>query len=578
MRWPEHWSRWFSGSHPQRRLRSVGLLLPLLSAGCFSTGEGIEPPAERIYFPVGLALDAEARHLVVLNSDFDLQYKAGTLQVLNLGDPDASRPSEGLRRFIPKPCLSDSDCEGGVEPESCDSSSGFCTAQEGPFAGRPCGALEEHSIREQLIYPGPCGTLDPVHPPVGESLISSAVEIGAFATDVIYRERPSEVGEAGAPGRIFFPVRGDATLHWADLDERGQVECGQAENGGACDARHRVGDSGDHANSRDISMAPEPFALDATRDGRALVVTQQTTNNVTLFSHDWSSEGPELDYDLGGLGNRPVGVAAVPPPASATERLALFGDQDTPNYGFLVTFRLSAQVSLLRYIPESQAAPLRPYLAFAGSTGLPATADGEDSRGIAVDDRERRAAEERCFAEHAVECEGDDAACRAEQESLLECLDEAAAIGLDVYVANRSPEVLLIGRTRPAPNALSSTELPVFSDTLPLPLGPSRVVVGDVIVRGDESSGLVRERRVFVVCFDSRRIVVYDPKRRSVDMEIVTGRGPHAIAVDGEHGLLFVGHFTDSYVGVVSLDRRFPRTYGTMVGTIGSPTPPRASK
>ena len=88
----------------------------------------------------------------------------------------------------------------------------------------------------------------------------------------------------------------------------------------------------------------------------------------------------------------------------------------------------------------------------------------------------------------------------------------------------------------------------------------------------------VLERRAFVVCFDSRHVFVYDPERRRVDAEITTGRGPHALAVDAEHGLLYVGHFTDSYVGVVSLDRRFPRTYGRMLATIGSPSAPRASK
>ena len=325
-------------------------------------------------------------------------------------------------------------------------------------------------------------------------------------------------------------------------------------------------------------MAPEPFAIDVSPDGRAIVVTHQTSNNVALFTQDWSNDrGPELDYDLSGLGNRPVGVAALPPPASVTERLALAGGSEQPNYGFLVTFRLASQVSLVRYIPESQAAPLRPYLAPAGVAPILASSNGEDSRGIAVDDSARRAAEARCFADFGAGCEGDGADSRAQRASLLECLDEAAAYGLDVYVAGRSPETLLIGRTIPEVNALSSAELPTFYDSVSLPLGVSRVVVGSVI-GGEDSSGLVRERRVFVVCFDSRRVIVYDPLRRTIDIELVTGRGPHPLAIDEQHGLLFVGHFTDSYVGVMSLDRRFPRTYGTMVGTIGSPTPPRASK
>jgi hypothetical protein len=83
---------------------------------------------------------------------------------------------------------------------------------------------------------------------------------------------------------------------------------------------------------------------------------------------------------------------------------------------------------------------------------------------------------------------------------------------------------------------------------------------------------------VFVVCFDSRRIFVYDPKRRLIDAIISTGRGPYALALDGVRGLAYLGHFTDSYLGVVSLDQRFPQTYATIVASIGAPKAPRSSK
>jgi hypothetical protein len=86
------------------------------------------------------------------------------------------------------------------------------------------------------------------------------------------------------------------------------------------------------------------------------------------------------------------------------------------------------------------------------------------------------------------------------------------------------------------------------------------------------------ETRVFVVCFDSRRIFVYDPKRSRFETEIFTGRGPHAVAVDTARSLLYVGHFTDSFIGVFSLDLSSPATYGTMLGTLGTPKAPRSSK
>jgi hypothetical protein len=41
---------------------------------------------------------------------------------------------------------------------------------------------------------------------------------------------------------------------------------------------------------------------------------------------------------------------------------------------------------------------------------------------------------------------------------------------------------------------------------------------------------------------------------------------------------MYVGHFTDSYIGVVDLDMRRPQTFGSMFLTVGKPLPPRESK
>ena len=63
-----------------------------------------------------------------------------------------------------------------------------------------------------------------------------------------------------------------------------------------------------------------------------------------------------------------------------------------------------------------------------------------------------------------------------------------------------------------------------------------------------------------------------------IEAVIRTGRGPHSLAVDETRGLGYVGHFTDSYLGVVDLNRTHTETYAKMILTIGSPTAPRAQK
>lgn len=581
MRRPDHSLR--HNFHVYRLLFATALA----SVGCYSAGDGQTPPEDRIYFPVGLALVNDHEHLLVANSDFDLQYNAGTLNVLDVTQ---------LPPLLTVPCKTDDDCTAAAQRCAAESGSADCNARlscnsalglcvDAPGSDQFCGVLDERPVQDQLLSPGACAYIEPSNPPhrAGEAgrLLLSEVQIGAFATDVVYRKRPAStdsVENADVAGRAFVPVRGDATLHWIDVSASGSLDCGQ-QNGNACDDVHRAGNH-EEENSRDLRLASEPFAVDASPDGAAVMVTNQTSGTVSLFVNRWNpGEIPALEFAVTGLPARPVGLAALPTPAY----VAASGAPYPP--GFLVTFRNAPEIDLLRYYNDANRAsgpgsPIaRPYAARTGVGPITINSIGSDSRGIAVDSSQRSRAEDACGEQFNL-----DAACvrdsqcvarlsDAERSALNDCLNKASATPLDVFVANRTPATLLLGRTAPVQNALESTEIPNFYDSLPLTLGPSRVVVGNVITDGVEDT-----RRVFVVCFDSRRIFVYDPKARRLDAEIMTGRGPHALAIDEQRGLLFVGHFTDSFISVVSLDRRFPKTYATTLGIIGKPTPPRASK
>jgi hypothetical protein len=549
-----------------------------LLAGCYPPGEGIEPPLSRLYFPVGLAVSPAATRLYAANSNFDLQYNGGTLQVYDL---------ERVRFLAPRGCTADSDCPVG---QRCDlqpnqhnggNPSQWCVDIAGRRAQTPCGALGERSVADRVLEPGRCEYVDPAKPQDGGSpLIVDAVGIGAFATDVVYRSRPPDLGGAERPGgRLFVPVRGDATLHWISVDDDSkqqrtgfELECGQERNDGDCDDRHRVGDDPDAENTRDLRLDPEPFGIDASADGEAIVLTHQTDGAASLFVNDWdigADPAPRLEYVVAGMPQRVIGVAAVPEPQ-------LVAEADI-NYqpGFLVTFRDSAEIRLLRYFSDTSsgqtANPARPYLEQSWTVSVSANATGFDSRGIAVDSAQRRACERACPEQPA--------------DARQSCLTSCAAIPLRVFVANRSPASLLVGETRPNASETSSDDIPRFTDSIPLPFGPSRVVVGDVI--GPDGSAATR---VFVVCFDAAMIAIYEPDARRIEQWISTGRGPHAFAVDTNpvadtgsaarpgYAFGYVGHFTDSYIGVVDLDQRNRRTYGEIVLTVGRPTAPRASK
>lgn len=534
--------------------RPAAALLSVALTSCFPPGDGLEPPPEEIYFPVGLAIDEQTGSLFVANSDFDLQYNQGVLQRYDL---------ERLRETVPKPCEEDGDCSA---EQRCDTTpsddngerpSYFCVDRSGPHAGKPCGPFPESSASARVIAPGRCGPVNPSRPQDGgSSLITSTVQIGAFATDALFRHRPADAPD-GPPGRLFLPVRGDTTLHYVEVDAEGNLECGQGHAEGRCDDAHRVGDDPEAENTRDLRMPANPYAISANRDGRIVVVTHQTQGQVSLFVNDWSAP-PRLEFVVGGLPSRPMEMAALPVPRIVTEA----GLNYQP--GFLLTFRNSAEVRLIRFFDDglfsdSGSVPARPYLADVGAGLISTNTVGTDSRGVAVDDRQRAQAEADCEA-------------LSDEQARLNCLYEASGVPLDVFVANRAPPSLVVGRTRRELGATSSSDIPSFYRTLPLTAGPSRVVAGNIINTDGEP-----ELRVFAICFDSRLIFIYDPVADRIEAEIFTGRGPHPLALDEEHGLGYIGHFTDSYIGVIGLDQRY-RSFGSIIATIGTPTAPRATK
>jgi YVTN family beta-propeller protein len=61
---------------------AVGAALP----GCWPDSSGIDPPADRFFFPTGMALTAGGNYLLVANSNFDLRYNTGTVTVVDLAE------------------------------------------------------------------------------------------------------------------------------------------------------------------------------------------------------------------------------------------------------------------------------------------------------------------------------------------------------------------------------------------------------------------------------------------------------------------------------------------------------------
>jgi len=170
-----------------RAATTLVLFAGLLPVACFPPGEGIAPPDDRVYFPVGLAVDEQKKFLFIVNSDFDLQFNAGTVQSWDLDE---------LRRRVPRYCESDADCADGrvcdlpAEEQEFDRNdpnevvrhtidnelngervpSHWCVApgrvnsDDEVVPGRPCGVFGQQDDRARSLYPGRCGHIDHVHP------------------------------------------------------------------------------------------------------------------------------------------------------------------------------------------------------------------------------------------------------------------------------------------------------------------------------------------------------------------------------------------------------------------------------
>ena len=148
------------------------------------------------------------------------------------------------------------------------------------------------------------------------------------------------------------------------------------------------------------------------------------------------------------------------------------------------------------------------------------------------------------------------------------CLERCTRIPLGVYISTDLPLRCSSG-SEGAARQYEGSSGPDLYDSLPVSGGNHRGSCSAYHDRRDPP-GQFRPR-VFVVCFDARAIIVYDPAERRVDGLIRTGRGPHALVMDPVKPLAYVAHFTDSYIGLVDLDQSHASSFETIVATIGIP-------
>jgi hypothetical protein len=347
-----------------------------------------------------------------------------------------------------------------------------------------------------------------------------------------------------------------------------------------------------------------------SEDGTVVAITHQTDTKTSLLSTGLPPNGqpcgtgsaacinPALQFVLDGLPQGGIGIAAVPHDPQAFPHC---GDGSNPaecppRPAFLETNRTSAEVDLLRFYSDqgyTSSSLFRPFLVRETSYPLTANASGVDSRGIATDPSPR------------IRCR--DALMKSGATPTPDALEACARLPARIFIANRSPESLLVGEIgQPTMNGdvlgYNPDQLQVFKN-VPLTVGPSNVYVAPIVDKNGNFS-----LRVFIVCFDSASIIIYNPDADLVENVIRVGVGPYSMAFDPydptaaavgapvssdpnvfdpstgtqikAYRFAYIASFTNSYVQVMDLDGSLPdkSTFEKVVFTLGAPTQPKGTQ
>ncbi|HEX8794678.1 MAG TPA: hypothetical protein VF765_27215 [Polyangiaceae bacterium] len=560
-------------------LPAAGLAASVAS-GCFTAGQGTQPPMKSFYFPTGLAVSPDGKFLYAVNSDFDLQWNGGTLQSYDLARirqttadlvkanaSGAKTPPASLKRdhvnFVPN-CMQSA-------PQSIGN-------QLGVHVGANCA------------------------PPVDSTqyVLDSAI-VGAFAEDLQVGDLPG----AGCPGncslRLFAPMAGNSTVTWADVGSfkgtTSSISCGRGSDN-RCDALHQTGnDPNSPGNTRQLTMPGEPYGMAISEDKASLAVTSETDTKSSLLTttSSFTKSVPTMQFVVENLPSGGIGMASVPHDPNAVVRCQDVSDREyCIRPAFLETFVGAAEVDLLRYYDDDQSgsgsSTYRPFLVRERAVSIP-TNIGADFRGLAIDPTPRY----RC------------AASATTQDQRLQC----GRLPARVFIASRTPPSvvyadlgLYTGGGEYDPDALA------FLGNIPLPAGPSKVYLAPIIIQ--DTTGAHYEPRIFVTLFDTGAIEVINPELVPpvVEATVYVGQNPYSLAFDpfGDQAVAagntnapsmtdiathkqvpplasadphryrfaYVGIFTQSYVQMIDLDdSAFTGTYQQVVFNLGVPTIPK---
>jgi hypothetical protein len=498
------------------------LMSGMVSTGCVNK-TGYELPTGLMSFPIAIALspdedaDGKPKYLYVTSSNFALQYNSGNVQAYDL---------EKLVDGILTGCVltwvsTDPDCTGDC---SCDPLTEVHCVPIRPGVKNSClqeGFVGDVNGPECECEPAPDDDTCTAIPadrcsvvPAGllfrqpaqaaikfvkvEGLLTGEVKIGSFSDGLA-------VSTSGR--RLYLPVRSDANITWIDVDEQGQLYCGQ-ELGvdQECRGKYRDG-AGVLVNPENyVNFPPDPVAV-----------------YVGDLAADFAPPGEEDDPAFNGdyvlvahrEGSASLLIDQVPPSGDDS------GNEKRP--------RLAAGIDGLA--PEQVTITYQPR---AKRAWIPSSLSNNVARvGIGIDGDP---AQSSLFNAGTLFVTGLDRGTNNRDIVFDPRPDKNLA-----YIVSNSPEALVVARSEVAGINLNMVgQITTCRD-------PSRVQIAEIPARG--GTALL----AFVSCFLSRDVSVIDTDLFQGISTLTNISGAFEFVIDGPRLLMYVADFSTSVLRVADL-------------------------
>lgn len=538
--------------------RALGLAA-LAASACSLSQNGVTPPADTFFLPTGAIMnptDPAGQWLFVANSNADLRFNDGTLVMVNVGDSE-----------FPDPAQLDGTLHGAALDRANPEGWGACPQED---YVNPLPRSDAPICCRDLLDPNIINCDERRY-----VAADATVSIGSFAAGIVWQPfcnlkdgsytNPcsSDACKPGEnPGRLLIGVRGDTSLTDVDVAPVGTYQnpsvvhpafhCtanGLTPTLGECDQKIQDTSStltvlsGDQATGA-VQLPDEPYALalDPARGylyvGHLVGSTSvQNSGGVSLFDASGASMASDPAFPLPPAFIAPFG-SPFPPNSSG-----LFGVTDLHMHQSLGSSPNQGQNIFVssRYVPEvTSMTVIGPQICQPGSTAeqddviVPAG----DTLNPGLAGAEMRGVE---FIEPPA-------------SSHASLPDYAAR----VFALQRSPPALVgFDIAQNLSNATTVTPTDV-TETCSSPT---------FLYQNDAGEG----PRLFINCFDTGEVYVFDPAGSSLITTLMVARGPAGMIFDATRPVAYVLSFTQNNVVVVDLAPRSPTQYH-VVQRIGFPT------